>query len=67
MFKKMVLVLLVIFVLFSLPTLGNGSGDESNKEKCPDIVCLLAKGIDAAGNRNGGGDDADFLEIFSAK
>ncbi len=66
MFKKVMLVLLVLFVLLSLPTLASGSGDESEDDKCPDLVCLLAKGIDVAGNRNGDSDDADFLEILSA-
>ncbi len=67
MFKKVMLVLLVLIVLFSLPTLASGSGDEADKGKCPDIVCLLAKGIDAVGNRNGDSDDADFLKILSTK
>ncbi len=66
MFKKVMLVLLVLIVLFSLPTLASGNGEESANDKCPDVVCLLAKSIDAAGNLNGSGDDADFLKILSA-
>lgn len=66
MFKKIMLVLLVFIILLSLPTLARGSGDESEHHKCPDLVCLLARVIDATGNRNGGEDIHDILTIISA-
>ncbi len=65
MFKKIMLILLVFIILLSLPTLASGSSDESEHRKCPDLVCLLARTIDAAGNRNGGEDIHDILAIFS--
>ncbi|MBC8509780.1 MAG: hypothetical protein H8D34_33450 [Chloroflexi bacterium] len=65
MFKKVILILLVFIILLSLPTLASGSGDESEHHKCPDLVCLLARVIDAAGNRNGGEDISDILAILS--
>ncbi len=66
MFKKTILVLLVFIILLSVPTLASGSGDESEHYKCPDLVCLLARAIDVAGNRNGGEDIYDILVILSA-
>lgn len=65
MFKKAMLVLLVFIILLSLPPLASGSGDESEYHKCPDLVCLMARAIDAAGNRNGGEDIYDILAILS--
>jgi hypothetical protein len=66
MFKKVIFVLLVFIILFSLPTLFSGSGDESEEHKCPDLVCLLTRAIDAAGNRYGGEDIYHILAILSA-